>query len=524
MNQILIHGAWRDADAVGEFSPNNPATGENTGETFPISSQNDVESALEAAGRAVAELRDLEPVVRADFLHSYADGIERRREVLVSTAHTETALPVDPRLNGELSRTVDQLQQAAEAVIDGSWMAATIDTKVNIRSMYAPLHKPVVVFGPNNFPFAFNGISGGDFAAAIAAGNPVITKGHPGHPTTTRILASAALEAIRETGAPRALVQLLYHLEPQTGLALVSDRRVGAVGFTGSQRSGLALKEAADRSGVPIYLEMGSINPVFVLHGALRERGEEIVDDFYSSCTLGAGQYCTNPGMVIVPDGAEGDAFVSQAASKFAGKEPGVLLGPAEPVGDGVEALRAAGADVLSGGDKGEGPGFRYANTLLSISAKDYLAEPETLQNEVFGPVSLVVQVADPEEMAGVARSIEGNLTGSIYSEDSDEDAYWLIESELRPRVGRLLNNKMPTGVAVVASMNHGGPYPATGHPGFTSVGIPTSISRFAALHCYDNVPQSRLPPPLRDKNPTGTMWRYIDRQWTQNDIARSDR
>lgn len=519
MNRILIGGQWHAADAVGEFSPSNPNTGVPLDEVFPVSSARDADAALEAAGSAVAGLRDLPDEARAEFLRSYAAAIEYRRAPLVEMAHAETGLPTDPRLNGELSRTVNQLDQAADAVVEGSWVDAIIDTASNIRSMFAPLQKPVVVFGPNNFPFAFNGISGGDFAAAIAAGNPVIVKGHPGHPVTTRILAEAAHEAMSATDVPASLVQLLYHIESETGFHLVSDRRVGAIGFTGSQRGGLALKEAADRAGIPIYLEMGSINPVFMLENALRSRGEGIAEEFYASCTLGTGQYCTNPGMVILLDGAEGDAFVERAVSLFSNGEPGVLLGSSEPVGQGVETLRRAGAELLTGGYGGDEGGFRFANTLLTVSAKDYLNEPETLQREVFGPVSLLVRAADVEEMSAVASSIEGNLTGSIYSDPEDDDAYWQIETALRRRVGRLLNDKMPTGVAVVPSMNHGGPYPATAHPGFTSVGVPTSIPRFSALHCYDNVAERRLPAQLRNKNPNGLMWRRIDGEWTRGDV-----
>lgn len=520
MNPILVGGSWTDARAVGRFSPHEPMSGRELGEVFPISSVEDVTAALDGAEAAVAGLALVSDAGRAEFLRSYGRAIEARRRDLVETAHRETGLPESPRLEAELTRTVDQLEQAAAAVDVGSWVSATIDTASNIRSMFAPLHKPVVVFGPNNFPFAFNGISGGDFAAAVAAGNPVIVKGHPGHPITTRMLAEAAVEAMEATEMPNTLVQLLYHMEPEVGLSLVSNRRVGAVAFTGSQRGGLALKEAADGAGIPIYLEMGSINPVFVLEHAVAERGPEIADEFYSSCTLGSGQYCTNPGMVIVPEGAAGDAFVARAASLFVAGADGVLLGPADPVSEGVKALQGAGAEILAGASSSEEQGFRFPNTLLAISAKDYLADTETLQREVFGPVSLLIRAATIDEMTAVAGSIEGNLTGSLYSEPEDEDAYRTIEAALRPRVGRLLNDKMPTGVAVVASMNHGGPYPATGHPGFTSVGIPTSIHRFAALHSYDNVAQHRLPAQLRDENPNGEMWRNIDGEWTRADVG----
>lgn len=520
MNQILVGGTWTESDSAGRFSPYEPATGRTLAEEFPVSSWDDVEAALEGATRAVDLLRTTRDAALAEFLRAYGEAIEARRETLVETAHMETALPSTPRLEGELTRTVDQLNQAADAVLEGSWVNPIIDTASNIRSMFGPLRKPVVVFGPNNFPFAFNGISGGDFAAAIAAGNPVIVKGHPGHPITTRILAEAAVEAMSGTDVPDTLVSLLYHMDPESGLSLVSDGRVGAVAFTGSQRGGLALKAAADAAGTPIYLEMGSINPVFVLDGALNERGSEVANEFYASCTLGTGQFCTNPGLVIVPEGAAGDAFTSEAAELFAGGEDGLLLGPADPVAEGVDTLLGAGAQPIAGAGSSEGPGFRYPNTLLTISAKEFLADPQTLQREVFGPVSLIVRAADADEMASIAQTLEGNLTGSLYANAADEDGYRTVEAALRPRVGRLLNDKMPTGVAVVASMNHGGPYPATGHPGFTAVGMPTSIHRFAALYAYDNVSQERLPEPLRDANPNGRMWRYIDGTWTRDDIV----
>lgn len=519
MNRILVGGLWREADAVEEFSAYDPTSGKALDDTYPVSSRSDVEDVLQAAVSAVDELFEVPHNSRAAFLSAYAREIEARRESLVHIAHAETALPIDPRLNGELTRTVDQLRQAAAAVEDGSWVRATIDSQSNIRSMLAPLHKPVVAFGPNNFPFAFNAISGGDFASAVAAGNPVIAKGHPGHPGTTRLLGEAVLAAITNTGVPSALVQMLYHIETDVGLELVSDRRVGAVAFTGSQRGGLALKAAAESAGVPIYLEMGSINPVFVLDGALAARGNEIAEEFFASCNLGAGQYCTSPGMVVVPDGAEGDAFVQQIVSLFERAGDETLLSPPGPVAEGVRSLKAAGAELLVGGTA-DGKGFSFANTLLTVSAKDYLARPQALQREVFGPVSLLVRAAGLNDTAEVAETIEGSLTGSIYADPSDDEAHERVARLLRPSVGRLLVNKMPTGVAVVPSMNHGGPYPATAHPGFTSVGIPTSMVRFAALHCYDNVPDRYLPPPLRDENPNGTMWRNIDGNWSRADVA----
>lgn len=520
MEPVLINGEWRESSSVSLFHAVNPNLGEPFDEVFPVSSLSDVDAALDAGVVAARELRDLPPGLPADFLDAYADAIEADTERIVQTGHDETGLPASPRLEAELSRTTDQLRQAAWAVRDGSWVAATIDTGSNIRSMYAPLNKPVVVFGPNNFPIAFNGIAGGDFAAAIAAGNPVIAKANPGHPMTTRLLGEAAVGAVQSVGGPPALVQLLYRVRGEDGLKLVSDHRTGAVGFTGSKKGGLALKAAADAAGVPIYLEMSSINPVFLLEGALEARGEEIAGEFYSSCTLGAGQYCTNPGLVVVPTGEAGDRFVKQVSELFGSGAAGTLLTDPGHLDDGVSVLAGHGARLVVGGAAVTEERFAFDNTLLTITAAEFLDEAQALQTEVFGPVSLLIRAGGAEEMAQVARALHGNLTGAIYSSPSDEDEYSLVEAELRRRVGRLLNDKMPTGVAVVPSMNHGGPYPATGHPGFTAVGIPASVHRFAALHCYDNVAEHRLPVPLRDKNPTGSMWRYIDRRWTTEDVS----
>lgn len=519
MEPVLIGGVWRPSDEVDTFKAVNPNTGVLSEESYPVSSAADIGAALDAGVEAAHQLRDTPRSVIAEFLEMYADNVDADLRRLVDTAHAETGLPVAPRLEAELPRTTDQLRQAARAVRDGSWVTATIDTASNIRSLFAPLDKPVIVFGPNNFPIAFNGVAGGDFAAAIAAGNPVIAKANPGHPKTTQFLAEAALAAIEESGAPKSLVQLIYRVRSADGLGFVSDSRVGAVGFTGSKKGGLALKAAADAAGIPIYLELGSVNPVFLLEGALESRGEEIAKDFYASCTLGAGQYCTNPGFVVVPTSEAGDRFVKAAGEMFGNGSAGTLLGEPGHLGEGVSTLSKHGAQVMVGGSIVSGDRFAFENTLLTITASEFLEDAEALQTEVFGPVSLLIRADDPNEMAAVAAVMEGNLTGGIYSDGSDEAAYAVVEAELRPRVGRLLNDKMPTGVAVVPSMNHGGPYPATGHPGFTAVGIPASIHRFSALHCYDNVAQHRLPPSLADKNPTGSMWRMVDGEWTIRDL-----
>jgi alpha-ketoglutaric semialdehyde dehydrogenase len=520
---VLIDGEWRQAEAVASFSAVNPSTGETLSDVFPVSGMGDVEAALDAGQKAARELRDTPTEAIADFLDAFGEGLLENRDALVVAAATETGLPAEPRLNSvELPRTADQLHQAAASVRERSWVHATIDTAAGIRSMFRPLGKPVAVFGPNNFPFAFNSVSGGDFAAAIAAGNPVIGKAHTSHPMTTKLLAEVARAAAQAAELPRAMVQLIYRLRHEDGAALAGHAKLGAIGFTGGRRGGLSLKGPADAAGIPIYLEMSSVNPMFVLQGALEERGDEIASEFVGSCTLGAGQFCTNPGLVIVPTGGEGDAFVESAVSMFTAREPGTLLGGPDHIAAAVDTLVAAGAEVLVGGSVVDADAFRFANTILTVSAAAFVDDPDSLQTEAFGPVSLIVRARDTTEMAAIAGVLEGNLTGGIYSASSgvDDDAYAVIEPELRQHIGRLLNDKMPTGVAVSPAMNHGGPYPSTGHPGFTAVGIPSAIHRFAALHSYDNVADHRLPPELRDVNPTGEMQRFIDLRWTTGDVG----
>ena len=522
---VFIDGEWQNADSpVGSFQSVNPAMKANLPEVYPVSSLKDVERALAGAHRAVEQLRTAPVSVIADFLDQYADNIEADKPALVEMAHTETALPREPRLaTVELPRTTDQLRQAARAVRDRSWRMATIDTKANIRSQYAALGAPVAVFGPNNFPFAFNSCAGGDFAAAIAAGNPVIAKANTSHPGVTRLLAEAARKGIQTSGLPRAMVQLIYRLRPEDGFRFVAHPLLGATGFTGSRAAGLKLKAAADSAGKPIYLEMGSLNPVIVLPGALEERMDQVVGEFFNSCTSGVGQFCTKPGLIILLDDPFGREFCDKACQAFREASAGVLLGEDGPpnLAAAVETMTSRGAELLVGGPAVDAPGYSFRNSLLQAPGEVFLAGSGPLQTEAFGPVSLLVKVRDEEELVKVIEKIEGNLTGCVYSHSAgkDDELYNNIEPPLRERVGRLLNDKMPTGVAVSPAMNHGGPYPATGHPGFTAVGIPASMLRFAALHCYDNVRQRRLPPELQDKNPTGRMWRSIDGEWTRRDV-----
>lgn len=521
---VLINGEWTPSAGSQTFQAVNPATTEPLDAEFPVSPWEEVERVLDAAADAARAMRGWEGDRFAAFLENYADRIDSAAEELSELAHLETALPVSPRLKDvELPRTSGQLRQAAKAARDGSWAAATIDTEAGIRSVYGPIG-PVAVFGPNNFPFAFNSISGGDFAAAVAAGNPVIAKGHSSHPATTKRFAEEAHAAARDTGMPSGFVQLIYRTSHADGAKLVGDPRLGATGYTGSRSAGLVLKEAADKAGNPIYLELSSINPVFILPGALAERGEDIAKEFSGSCLLGTGQFCTNPGLVVLLGGESAEAFIETTTELFKQSPVGTMLskGVQSHFAAGIETLQQAGAQLLAGGAPGGGNGFSYANSLLRVDGRTFLANPAALQTEAFGNGSLIVVADDAAQMRDIAESLEGNLTGCFYSDTggADDELYEQVEPAVRTRVGRLLNDKMPTGVAVSPAMNHGGPFPATGHPGFTAVGIPSAISRFSMLLSYDAVRPHRLPPLLRDKNPNGTAWRSIDGIWTQADVG----
>jgi NADP-dependent aldehyde dehydrogenase len=499
----------------------NPSSGAALDDRFPVSGWPDMEQALTHAANAAEPLRHASPQLLAEVLSQYASAIEGAADALAEIAQQETALPVIPRLKTiEIPRTATQLRQAAAAAIEGSWALPTIDAKNNIRSCHAPIG-PVLVIGPNNFPFAFNAISGGDFAAALAAGNPVIAKGHPSHPGTTARLAELLLPILERSGLPAGTVQLLYHMPPEIGLRAVADPRLAAVAFTGSRRAGLALKAAADAAGKPAYLEMSSLNPLLILPAALKERSAKIADEYADSALAANGQFCTNPGLVLMQRGDEAEAFIAAVQQRFEGRTSSAMLSKQvlEGLSENVTALHRAGAALLTGG--AVAGACRYRNTLLRVSAEAFIANPHLFQTEAFGNAALFVVAEDVWQLADVIRRLEGQLTGCIYSSTGgeDEQIYHELAPLLRRKVGRLLNDKMPTGVALSPAMNHGGPYPATGHPGFTAVGIPASMRRFTQLECYDNVREARLPKLLQNRN-AANAWRLIDGQWTRGDVA----
>lgn len=498
---ILIGGSWKTSSATSYIQAVNPKSTETLPTQFPVSPWSELDQTLKSAVKAFSELRTMPAEARSDFLERYATRIEKRKKELMEIATQETGLAVEPRLMGnELPRTVDQLRQASKAVRERSWAMPTIDAEKNIRSIYIPLG-PVLTIGPNNFPFAYNAVSGGDFASAIAAGGTVVAKGHPAHPKTTQLLAEEAHQAANEAGLPIGSIQMIYHVSNEDGLRLAADPRLGAIGFTGSRATGLALKKVADEHGKPVFLEMSSLNPVVLLPKAIEERPQAVFDEVTGSCLVGMGQFCTNPGLLFFLAGPGSESFLAKMAEKYRTNPlaPMLTKGVRDNLADSVKALQDAGAKLVTGG-KPASSGFSFENTLLRTTGEAFLKNPTGLQREAFGNATLAIICRDVAELKAALSTLEGQLCGSIYSHQGGEEEgiYAQLEPILRQKVGRLLNDKMPTGVAVTAAMNHGGPFPATGHPHFTAVGFPASIRRFCMLACYDHVRANRLPEELR--------------------------
>ncbi|HJT15924.1 MAG TPA: aldehyde dehydrogenase (NADP(+)), partial [Thermoanaerobaculia bacterium] len=426
---------------------------------------------------------------KGELLRAIAARLEANGDAIVETANRETSLGL-PRLKGELARTCNQLRMFAALVEEGSWVDARIDHgKVDVRSMRRPIG-PVAVFGASNFPLAFS-VPGGDTASALAAGCPVVVKAHPAHPETSKLTARAIAEVM-----PSAVFALIEGFEE--GIQLVKHPLIKAVAFTGSRRGGRALMDiAAQRAEpIPVYAEMGSINPVFILPNAMRERGAEIAAGLHGSVTLGAGQFCTNPGLVIAN---HSNQFLDELSRKIAATPCATMLTPA--IADAYRSGVAKFATLAERRAHVEG-----GAALFTTDAKAFL-DREELMEEVFGPSTLVVECESHERMLAVARALEGQLTATIHAADGDDFADLL--KILETKVGRVVFNGYPTGVEVLPSMVHGGPYPATSDGRSTSVGT-RAIERFTRYVAWQNAPDSALPDELRESNPLGIA-RMVD-------------
>ena len=489
------------------------------------------DAALCRAEDSFAAFQAATPETRARLLEEIAEQILALGEDLLRTADAETGLGL-PRLTGERGRTVGQLKLFAQVVRDGSWVDARIDKrdaartppKPDLRRLLVPLG-PVVVFAASNFPLAFS-VAGGDSAAALAAGCPVVLRAHPAHPKTSERVAAAVATAVASLGLPAGVFSLVGGDGHAVGLELVRHPLTRAVAFTGSLRGGRALFDAAAArpEPIPVYAEMGSTNPVFVLPGVLAERGAELGAALADSATLGTGQFCTKPGLIfVVDDGSAGSgfsAFVAALASRIAGKASSPMLYPAlaERFREGAAELgRAPGVTRLAEASQAPTAADFGRPVAWQVSVEDF-QRTAALREELFGPSTVVVRARSVDELTRVAASLDGQLTASVHAAPAELARARSLLNVLERKVGRLIFGGVPTGVEVSPAMNHGGPYPASTDARTTSVGT-AAILRFARPLCYQDADASVLPPELANGNLRG-IWRLIDGRVTRDDVA----
>ena len=515
--QMLI-GAAAVRGARGAVFAIDPSSGQELQPAFPGGSADDVARACALAWAAFDAYRETAPEARARFLEAVAEAILGLGDALIVRAMAESGLPRG-RLEGERGRTVGQLRLFAKLVREGSFIEARVDPALperqplprsDLRQRHIALG-PVAVFGASNFPLAFS-VAGGDTASALAAGCPVVVKGHSAHPGTSELVGRAVQQAVADCGLPEGVFSLLFGSGNDVGIALVTDPRIKAVGFTGSRRGGLALVAAAQArpEPIPVYAEMASINPVILLPAALAARADALGKDFVGSLTLGAGQFCTNPGLVFALAGTDLDRFVAAAGAALAPSVAATMLTP------GIHAAYEAGvaqlaespnAQVAARGAAGDGPNRGRAALFLTDATA--LAADPALTAEVFGATSVVVRCRDLDELRAAIEHLEGQLTATIHADAADQDAARALLPMLERKAGRILFNGWPTGVEVCDAMVHGGPFPATSDSRTTSVGT-LAIRRFLRPVCYQDLPDALLPDALKRANPLGVP-RRID-------------
>jgi NADP-dependent aldehyde dehydrogenase len=507
--------ALRGADAT--LRAFDPARNAELEPAFGGGGAAEVARACELAEAAFDPFRRASLETRAEFLEAIADNIVALGDTLIERASAESALP-KARIEGERARTVGQLKLFASLVREGRWIGATLDSaqperkplpRPDLRLQKIPVG-PVAVFGASNFPLAFS-VAGGDTASAFAAGCPVVVKSHPAHLGTSELVGRAIQKAVAESGLPEGVFSLVVGAGNAIGEALVAHPAIRAVGFTGSRRGGLALVEIAAKRAepIPVFAEMSSVNPLFALPGALAARADTLAAAFVDSVTLGVGQFCTNPGLVIALEGPHLQEFIDAASAALEKKGAQTMLtaGIASAYADGVKARDKSGAERLATGAKTDASSAALP-VLYQTSAEHFLATPQ-LADEIFGPTSLVVVCADEDDMLAVARHLEGQLTATLHLESDDFEFARRLLPILERKVGRILANGFPTGVEVSYAMVHGGPFPATSDSRSTSVGA-LAIERFLRPVCYQDLPAALLPQALSDDNPLN-LWRLRD-------------
>ena len=507
-------GCKRGAPGGKPFQALNPSTGELLTPIYTSAALSEVDQAAQLAAEAFTAYAATTGKTKAALLRSIADALDALQQTLAERAHLETALPM-PRLLGEVSRTTGQLRTFAALTEEGSWVDARLDSPLpdrkplprpSLRSMLRPLG-PVVVFAPSNFPLAFS-VAGGDTASALAAGCPVIVKAHSAHPGTSELVAEVIQQQVAAAGLPEGVFSLIYDAGFEAGAALVRHPLIEAVAFTGSLGAGRALMDiaAARPRPIPCFAEMSSGNPVFILPGALGAGAESLAQNLYNSFTLAAGQMCTKPGIVLIPELPETPAFDAKLAALVQQSTPFTMLtaGIARDYAR-LSTHRATQAAVAAQAAAAEGKPACPANAqLFTTSLEDFLREP-ALSEEIFGPDTLLVHCQSAQQYLRAARALDGHLTASVFGTEDDLAANRELIAILEQKAGRLIFNGFPTGVEVAPAMVHGGPYPSTSDSRFTSVGT-GAILRFGRPVCFQNFPDSQLPAELRAANPLGIL------------------
>ena len=516
-----IIGSSRGSETDKTFTAFNPETGEAVEPNFFSATTVELNRAIELAENARISFGKCSGKEKARFLRQIAENIEALGNDLIERASLETGLP-NARFEGERGRTCGQLRLFADLVEEGSWVDARIDRadpvraplpKPDVRSMLRPVGA-VAIFCASNFPLAFS-VAGGDTASALAAGCPVVVNGHSAHPGTAELVGSAISEAAETCGLPEGVFSLLFSADYGIGQELVKHPSIKAVGFTGSQKGGRALMDIASKRAepIPVYAEMGSVNPTFILPGALAENGQAIARGLHGSFTLGVGQFCTKPGVVILPESKylEDFAILLQEFTKESPAAPLLTAGIRDAFERGVENRNENSASFAS---ENQTEGFAVNPTVFQTNAGYFLSVDE-LSEEIFGPTTLLVKSDKHEETLEIARRMEGQLTATIHGTEEDLREFAELIEILETKVGRIIFNGFPTGVEVCHAMVHGGAYPATSDSRSTSVGT-RAIERFSRLVCYQDFPQESLPDELKDDNPLGIK-RMIDGEFSKD-------
>lgn len=484
-----------------------PAQQQWLSQEFREATTGEIDSALNLAAQAFTVYKKTTSLQRAAFLEAIAEEIISLGDELINVASAESGLPL-PRLQGERDRTTGQLRLFAATIMEGSWVNARITTPApDLRQMQIPIGV-TGIFGASNFPLAFS-VAGGDTTAALAAGCTVVFKAHPAHPHTSHLTATAIRKAVLRTNMPDGVFSLVHGTSHETGQYLAAHPLVSAIAFTGSFKGGKALYDTATRRAVPIpvFAEMGSVNPVFFLPGILREKGAALATQFLQSVTLGTGQFCTNPGLFITAAGGSTDTFISALQQGISTLPNGYMLTPGilAAYNNGIATLREQGVQILGEATPAD---QQAAPSLLQVTAAQALENP-ALCHEVFGPSSLHIHAGSIEEIYTVARKLEGQLTATVHGTEEELQQHAALIDILREKAGRIIINGFPTGVAVSHAMVHGGPWPATTPAAGTSVGT-AAIYRFCRPVCYQDFPAYLLPPELQDENPTN-IWRQVN-------------